>query len=136
MKKVYLTVVLTLTCLFGLGISAHAQDASRVVFNVPFDFVVDGSRIMPAGTYSINRNSQDPRSGLVIRGENNSTLLLPVAVGGASAEQAKLSFEHAGNTNFLSKVETPAGVYTIETPRAISKLAQRRDHSAMSSSGN
>jgi hypothetical protein len=35
MKKSYLTVVLTLTCLLGLGISAHAQDVGKVAVNVP-----------------------------------------------------------------------------------------------------
>jgi len=31
MKKSYLTAVLTLTCLLGLGISARAQDAEEFV---------------------------------------------------------------------------------------------------------
>ena len=53
MKKSYLTVVLTLTCLFGLGISARAQDASRVVATVPFDFVA-GGETFPAGTLVVN----------------------------------------------------------------------------------
>ncbi len=30
MKKSYLTVVFTLTCLLGLGISARAQDADKI----------------------------------------------------------------------------------------------------------
>jgi len=38
MKKSYLTAVLTLTCLLGLGISARAQDAEGVRVNVPFEF--------------------------------------------------------------------------------------------------
>lgn len=59
MKKSYLTVVLTLTCLLGPSLSAHAQDASRVVVTVPFEFVVTGSKTMPAGTYRIDRVSPD-----------------------------------------------------------------------------
>ncbi len=80
MKKSLFTVVLTMTCLLGLGISAHAQDASRVVVKVPFEFVA-GGKTLPAGT-------------------------------------------------------TPAGVYTILTPRAVTKLAQMNDHGVTSSSGN
>jgi hypothetical protein len=33
-----------------------------------------------------------------------------------------------GDKNFLSKVETPLGVYSIKTPRAMTKLAQIKDH--------
>jgi hypothetical protein len=138
MNRLFFTVVLTLTSLFGLGISASAQDASgtKVVVKVNFDFVVDGSRIMPAGPCTISRVSQDPRSGIVIRSNNRSVLLLPVTIGDASADQAKLSFEHVGDKYFLSTVATPAGIYTIEIPRAVTKLAQMRDHGTVPSSGN
>jgi len=135
MKKSYLTVVLTLACLLGLGISASAQDTSNIVVNVPFEFVAGGTTL-PAGTYSFGRVSPDSRSGLIIRSYESSVLLLPIAVHEASAEQAKLIFEHVGDNYFLSEVETPAGVYTIETPRAITKLAQMKDRSTVPSSGN
>ena len=62
MKKSYVTVVLTLTCLLGLGISARAY--------------------------------------------------------------------------FLSKIETPGGVYTIAIPPAMTKLAQMKDHSTVPFSGS
>ena len=42
MKNSYLAVVLTLSCLFGLGISARAQNAGKIAVNVPFDFVAGG----------------------------------------------------------------------------------------------
>ena len=138
MKNSYLTVVLTLTSLLGLGISAHAEDQNKVVVNVQFDFVVAGSRTMPAGTYTISRISQDPRSGLVLRSGDDSALLLPVVVGEASAGQAGLSFERVGERYYLSTIETPGGVYTVATPRAITKLAQSRSKDAVtvSVSGN
>ena len=50
MRKFYRAVVITLTCLLGSAISASAQDASTVVVAVNFEFVVDGSKVMPAGT--------------------------------------------------------------------------------------
>jgi len=136
MKKSYWNIILTLTGVLGLGISARAQDAGRVTVTVPFEFVVAGSKTMPAGTYSIGRVSPDSRSGLIIRSYDSSVLLLPIAVHEASAEQAKLSFEHVGGKYFLSEVETPAAVYSIETPRAITKLAQSKDHETVSFSGN
>lgn len=136
MNKSYITAVLTLACMLGLGVSAHAQEACRVVVKVQFDFVVDGTRTMHAGTYSIRRISQDPRSGLIISNDNDSAILLPMATGETSAETAALRFEHVGDKYFLSKVETPMGIYTIEIPRAITELARNRDHSTVSSAGN
>ncbi|MGA2457068.1 MAG: hypothetical protein ABSF85_05840 [Terriglobales bacterium] len=135
MKKSYLTVVLTLTCLLGLGISACAQNASNIVVNVPFEFVA-GGKTLPAGTYSVGRVFSESDLSLNIRSHDNGIFLLPVVFNGASVEQAKLSFEHIGETYFLSGVRTPAGVYTIETPRAITKLAQMKDHGTRASSGN
>ena len=54
---------------------------------------------------------------------------------GAAADQAKLAFQHVGDMYFLSKIETPGGVYTIGTPRVMTKVAQTRDEGTMSSSG-
>jgi hypothetical protein len=50
MKTSYFTAVLTLTCLLGLGISAHAQDARGVVVNIPFEFVAGGATLPRANT--------------------------------------------------------------------------------------
>jgi hypothetical protein len=135
MKKSYLTVVLTLTCLLGLSISARAQDASNIVVNVPFEFVA-GGKTLPAGTYSVGCVFPESDSILIIRSHDKGEFLLPIVFNGASGGQAKLSFEHVGETYFLGEVQTPAGVYTIETPRAMTKLAQMKDHGTVASSGN
>jgi hypothetical protein len=134
MKKSCLTVVLTLICLLAWGGSARAQDADKVVTNVPFEFVA-GGRTLPAGTYSVSRVHSQETSGLVILGRDNGAFLLPIVFVGAPAEHAKLSFEHVGDKYFLSKVETAAGVYTIGTRRAMTKLAQTEDHGDVSSAG-
>jgi hypothetical protein len=136
MKTSYFTVVLTMTCLFGLGISAHAQDTSGVVVKVPFEFVA-GGKTLPAGTYSVGRLSPAIPSALIIDSKDNGAfaLVLPIILDGDSAGHAELSFERVGDKYFLSKVGTPAGVYTIPTPRAMTKLAQMNDHGITSSSG-
>lgn len=134
MKTSYLTVVLTLACLLGFGLSAGAQDEGNVAVNVPFEFVAGGNTL-PAGTYSISRVSPEAHRALVIRSSDNSAFLLPIVFDGVSADHAKLAFEHVGDKYFLSKIETPAGVYTIGTQQAVTKLAQKRDHDTMSSSG-
>ena len=65
MKSSYLTVVLTLTCLLGLGESSRAQDIRKVVVNVPFEFVA-GGQTLPAGKYTVSRTSENGQA-LVIR---------------------------------------------------------------------
>ena len=66
MKKWYSPVVLTVTCLLGLGMSARAQDVDKVTVNVPFEFVA-GGQTLPAGTYTVSRVSDQTSSPLVIR---------------------------------------------------------------------
>lgn len=134
MKKSYSAVVLTLTCLLGLSISAHAQDPEKIAVNVPFDFVA-GSKTLPAGTYSVSRVSDHASPALVIRSYDNSAFLLPLFFDGVSADHAELRFEHVGDKYFLSKIETPVGVYAIRTPRAMTQVAQMKDHGTGSSSG-
>jgi hypothetical protein len=136
MNKVYVTALLTLTCLCGLVAKAHAQDPDGVVVKVPFEFVV-GEKTMPAGTYSVSRiSSVDPHSGLIIRNYDNSVLVLATLADAASAQQPALSFEHVEDKYVLSKVETLGGTYAIPVPRAISALLQVRDHSSVSASGS
>ena len=133
MKKSYFIAVLALICVLGLGESSHAQDASTIVVHVPFDFVAAGAAL-PAGTYSIGRVS-DSQPSLFMRSDENGALLLPIVFDAAAADQAKLAFQHVGDRYFLSKVETPAGIYNIRTPRVMTKVAQTRDQGTMSSSG-
>ena len=134
MKNSYSAVVLTLTCLLGLGISARAQDVDKVAVNVPFDFVA-GGQTLPAGTYNITHASDQAFPALVIRSFDNSAFLLPMFFDGVSADHAELSFKHVGGKYFLSEVKTPAGVYAIRTPRPMTQVAQMKDQGAMSSSG-
>ena len=135
MNRLYVTALLTLTCLCGLVVKARAQDPEGVVVNVPFEFAA-GDRTMPAGTYSVGRISSDPHSGLVIRNYDKSVLVPTTLFETASAQPPALSFEHVEDMYFLSKVETPGGIYTIPVPRAISALVQVRDHSSVSASGS
>ena len=134
MKNSFSAVVLTLTCLLGLGISARAQDVDKVVVNVPFEFVA-GGQTLPAGTYGISRVSDQAYEALLIRSNDNRAFLLPMFFDGVSADHAELRFEHVGDKYFLSKIETPAGVYAVRTPRAMTQVAQMKDHGAVSSSG-
>jgi hypothetical protein len=134
MKKVHLTAVLSLTCLFGLGISAHAQDTEGVRVTVPFEFVVGGTTL-PAGTYTIGRLSVDAYSSIEISGGSNGVFALPIAVDGTPAGKPKLSFQQVGGKYFLSEADTPGGVYTFALPRPMVALAQVKNHGTASSGG-
>jgi hypothetical protein len=141
MKKSSLAVVLTLSCMLGLGISARAQEVDTLAVDVPFEFVA-GGQTLPAGTYSVSRVSSQVDRALVIRSNDNSVFLLPaffdggpVSIHGGYADHAELGFEHVGDKYFLSKVGTLGGVYAFRTPRAMIQVAQMKDHGTASSSG-
>jgi len=76
MKKSYLTIVLTMTSLLGLNMSARAQDASRVTVTVPFAFVA-GGQSLPAGTYSVGHVSPYSHPGLIISSYGGSDASAP-----------------------------------------------------------
>jgi hypothetical protein len=135
MKKSYLTAVLTLTCLLGVGVSAHAQDTEGVRVKVPFEFVAGGATL-PAGTYTVGRLSLDAFSGIAIGSYGHGVLVLPIAVDGTPAGQPKLGFERVGGKYFLSEVDTPGGVYTFALPRAMVGLVQVKDQGTVSSGTN
>jgi len=134
MKKTYLTAVLTLACMLGVGISARAQDTEGVRVKVPFEFVAGGATL-PAGTYTVGRLSFDPFSGIAISSYGHGAFALPIAVDGTPAGLPKLSFEHVGDKYFLSEINTPGGTYIFALPRAMVALAQMKDQGTVSSSG-
>ena len=124
MKKQYLTVLFTLICVLGLGLSARAQEEDTVVTKVPFDFVA-GGKVLPAGTYTVSR--VDPARGsreLEIRSYETraSVFVLPTDFDDVRSDTAQLNFEHLGDTYFLSAIETPIGTYSVEYPLRLSSL--------------
>jgi len=134
MKTSYSAVVLTLTCLLGLGTGARAQDVDKVNVSVPFDFVA-GGQTLPAGRYKVTRASDQAFPSLIIRSSDSSAFMLPMFFDGVSADHAKLSFTHVGGKYFLSEVKTATGVYALRTPRPMTQAAQVKDQGAMSSYG-
>ena|ERR1700733_12382 len=126
MKKSYLTAVLMLTCLLGVGVSARAQNADAVVVNVPFEFVAGGATL-PAGEYRVSRVNPGVNRELAISGYNKgSAFLLPLALdeSAAAANQPTVSFEHVGDKYFLTKIKTLGGVYTMPASREMVMLGK------------
>jgi hypothetical protein len=138
MKKSYLTAVLMLTCLLGVGVSARAQDVDAVVVKVPFEFVA-GRSTLPAGEYRIDRVNPGVNRELAIRSYGKGgAFLLPVTFDGVATDMPTLSFEHVGGKYFLSRIKTPEGVYTMAAPREMIMLGQSNPSSpgASSTSGS
>jgi len=134
MRKQYLSAVLTLFCLLGLGLGARAQDSDAVVTNVPFEFVAGGVTF-PRGTYRVSRVSSAWDSHLLLGNGEHRVFLLPIHFQGAVAENALFSFERVGNQYFLSKVKTLSGVYTMGGHRAPTTVTQKKATEGMASSG-
>jgi hypothetical protein len=134
MKKSYLTAVLMLTCLLGVGVSARAQDADAVVVSVPFEFVAGGATL-PAGDYRVSRLNPTVNRELAISSYNRGTAyLLPLAFDNGPSNQPTLSFEHVGGKYFLSRIKTPSGVYTMPASREMVMLGKANSPSPSTSS--
>jgi hypothetical protein len=138
MKKSYLTAVLMLMCLLGVGVSARAQDADAVVVSVPFEFVAGGATL-PAGEYRVSRINPGINRELAISGYNKgSAFLLPVTFDEAAAPngQPTFSFEHVGGKYFLSGIKTLSGVYTMPASREMVMLGKATSPSPSTSSAS
>lgn len=129
MKKLCLRIAVALVGFAGLGITAKAQVADQIVVTIPFEFVVAG-KTLPAGTYRVNRVSDDKWDGLVFRSFETraGVIVRPTEVQSASADQAKVSFEKAGDEHFLSKIQTGDNVFTIPVSREAILLASGKSH--------
>ena len=109
--------------------------------NIPFQFVVAG-KTLPAGTYRVNRVSDDKWAGLILSSFENhaGALVRPIEVESirevesTSDGKAHLSFETAGGEHFLSKIETADNVFTIPVSRAAILLAEKSHTGASSRS--
>jgi hypothetical protein len=129
MKKLCLRVAVALVSFAGLGITAKAQVADQIVVTIPFEFVVAG-KTLPAGTYRVNRVTDDKREGLIFSSVEThaSAIVHPIKVESAPADKAQVSFETAGDEHFLSKIQTEDNVFIIPVSRAAILLASGKSH--------
>jgi hypothetical protein len=140
MRKLCLRIAVALVSFAGLGITAKAQDVvvDQVVVTIPFQFVVAG-KTLPAGTYHVNRVSDDKWAGLIFSSVENrgSAIVHPIKVESTPDAKAQVSFETAGGEHFLSKIETADNVFTIPVSPAAILLAEKShtDTSSRSSVG-
>ena len=143
MRKLCLRIAVALVSFAGSGITAKAQDqvVDQVVVTIPFQFVVAG-KTLPAGTYHVNRVSEDKWSGLIFSSVENrgSAIVHPTKVESTREVEsthhgkAHVGFETAGGEHFLSKIETADNVFTIPVSRAAILLAEKSHTDASSRS--
>jgi len=132
----YSIFALVLLAFAGTVVVAHAQEEGKVVVSVPFDFFA-GTKMLPAGKYTVSRSSSDTNSPLIIYGNGNSVLVLPVAFDDVPADNLRFNFDHVGGAYLLSEVKTQIGTYSIGTSReaaTLTRLAQAK-MGGMTSSG-
>jgi hypothetical protein len=129
MKKLRLRIAVALVSFAGLGITAKAQAVDQIVVTIPFEFVVAG-KTLPAGTYRVNRVSDDRWAGLILSSFENraGVIVVPSGVESARTEKTHVSFETAGGEHFLSKIETADNVFSIPVSRAAILLASGKSH--------
>ena len=136
MKKSYLTAVLMLTCLLGVGVGARAQDADAVVVSVPFEFVAGGATL-PAGEYRVSRVNPGVNRELGISGYNKgNAFVLPLAFDDGSANQPTFSFAHVGGKYFLTRIKTLSGIYTLPATPEMVMLGKTNSSSPSTSSAS
>jgi hypothetical protein len=136
MKKQYLTVLLALIGLFGLGAAAQAQEEGRVVAKIPYEFVA-GGKTLPAGTYTVARISSDKERPMEIRNIENprdQALLQPIYSDDA-VDHAAVSLERVGDTYYLWRVATSVGTYNLRVPKTANTVARVKQRDAMSAAG-
>ena len=106
MKKQYASILLTLTCVLGLGVGAEGQSQREVIVTVPYEFVA-GGKTLPAGTYTVTRVSEDRFGGLIISSYENrsSVVVMPNEFEGYPSDNIKVSFKQIGDVHFLTRLK-------------------------------
>ena len=113
MKK-YARILVATTFLLGLSVAAKAESRAELVVTLPFEVVVSG-KILPAGTYTASRLSDNGFDGLMLTSSANGTgvFVLPNEVESSYAYKPSVSVRQVGAQHFLSAIQTADEVYNI-----------------------
>ena len=96
-------------------------------------------QVLPAGTYRVSRidTTGSSRALQISSYETRaSAFLIPTVFDDFQTGHAQLSFEHVGNTYFLSAIGTPIGTYSITVPQSAIELALMEQQDLSSSGSN
>jgi hypothetical protein len=138
MKKYYVRFLMVFFGLAALAATAHGQAPDQLVVKIPWEFVVAG-KVLPAGTYRVNRVSDVDQSQLFISSLENRMAVFVLTVSGevnaSRDEQPRVSFQQAGDQHFLCKIETAEHTFTIPvSSSAVLEAAMKRQSDPASTS--
>ena len=130
MKLSYVRFVSAFALLAALAVAGRAQEPDQLRVTVPHDFVVSG-KTLPAGTYRIDRLSNNDLSGLSIRGIENrqGVLLFSSAISSTNEVNPSLHFERVGDQYFLTQIETENHIFSIAVPANAGALVAKGSQS-------
>jgi hypothetical protein len=104
--KNFTRLMLVLVIAFGSAVvSANAQSSTRVVADIPFEFIV-ADKTLPSGNYDV-RPMFDNGHGLLIRSREGNASAMRITnsvIGNGKETKAKLVFHRYGKTYFLAQV--------------------------------
>jgi hypothetical protein len=104
--KSFTRLTLVLVIAFGGAVvSANAQSSTRVVADIPFEFIV-ADKTLPSGNYDV-RPMFDNGHGLLIRSREGNASAMRITnsvIGNGKETKAKLVFHRYGKTYFLAQV--------------------------------
>jgi hypothetical protein len=138
MKKHGVRILSAFFGLAALAVASKGQTPDEIVVKIPYEFVA-GGKTLPAGTYKVNRVSENNQRALTISSfENHATVfvLSSEVASRSGAEQPSVSFLQVGEQHLLSKIETADHVYTIPVSRAAVLEAAMKNNNGTSMSGN
>jgi len=103
----------------GFGVAAQAQEPDRLVVNVPYDFMVNGTTL-PAGKYDVRRSSDIDLHILSISSFENHVHAVTLATDVDQARDVRpgATFARTGDLSVLTKIQTADHVFTIPVPRS------------------
>jgi hypothetical protein len=136
MKK-YARILVAVTFLLGLGVTANAELRPQIVVTLPFEFVVSG-KTLPAGKYTVKRFTQQPFDVLMLTSNDNGTSVFvnPIEMEDASTYRPNVSFHRVGEQHFLSSIQTADYVYNFRVSRSVTLAAAAKPHGTVSVSGS
>jgi hypothetical protein len=119
MKRNYFRMLVVSLFVASIGVAAQAGEPDQLLVNIPYDFVVSG-KTLPAGAYRVSRLSDSDLHQIAISSvDTGSTVLaLSAQVQHTSRFQPKITLQHSGDQNFLSRIQTANHVFTIAVPKS------------------
>jgi hypothetical protein len=130
-----------LSAFFGLAalaVAAKGQTPDQIVVKIPYEFVVAG-KTLPAGTYKVNRISDNNERALAITSFENHAALFVLSsevVDRSGSMHPSVSFQQVGEQHLLSKIETAEHVFMIPLSSAAVLGAAMKDNNGPSVSGS